>query len=191
MIPAKNSNPNLLTALVLACVMLSPTSRAVTPTSTASETPAPSPNPVVASSSLTLAEARVIIEGAVAYASNLKMRMAVVVLDDGGHLISADRMDGTSFNSERQAQGKALTSVLLLQPTSAVAELLTTAPNRFYGIMNMWPGQVYIVSGSLPIIVNNRLVGAVGVSGLPNNFDEKAAQAGIAAWQKYRESHSK
>jgi uncharacterized protein GlcG (DUF336 family) len=157
----------------------------------ASEAPAPLSNPVVSQSSLPLQEARIIIDGAIAYARDLKMRMAVVVLDDGGHLISADRMDGTSFNSEHQAKGKAFTSVISRQPSAAVAELMTTAPNRFYGIMNMWPGQVYIVSGGLPVTVNNRLVGAVGVSGLPSGVDEKAAQAGIAAWQKYREGQSK
>jgi uncharacterized protein GlcG (DUF336 family) len=54
-----------------------------------------------------------------------------------------------------------------------VAELMTTAPNRFYGIMNMWPRQVYIVSGGLPVTVSNRLVGAVGVSGLPSGVDER------------------
>jgi uncharacterized protein GlcG (DUF336 family) len=157
----------------------------------ASEAPAPSSNPIVSSASLPLQEARIIIDGAIAYARNLKMRMSVVVLDDGGHLISADRMDGTSFNSEHQAMGKAFTSIISRQPSAAVAELMTTAPNRFYGIMNMWPGQVYIVSGGLPLTVNNRLVGAVGVSGLPSGVDEKAAQAGIAAWQKYREGLSK
>ena len=157
----------------------------------ASEAPAPPSNPIVSSSSLPLAEARIIIEGAVAYARNLKMRMAVAVLDDGGHLISVDRMDGTSFNSGRQATGKAFAAVMTRQPTAAIADLLTTAPNRFYGIMNMWPGQVYLVSGGLPLAVNNRLVGSVGVSGLPSGVDERAAQAGIAAWQKYRESQNK
>ncbi len=119
------------------------------------------------------------------------MRMSVAVLDDGGHLVSVDRMDGTSFNSERQATGKAFTSIISRQPSATVADLMTTAPNRFYGIMNMWPGQVYLVSGGLPLAVNNRLVGSVGVSGLPSGVDEKAAQAGIAAWQKYRESQNK
>jgi glc operon protein GlcG len=157
----------------------------------ASEPAAPPSNPIVSSSSLPLQEARIIIEGAVAYARDSKMRMSVVVLDDGGHLISADRMDGTSFNSEHQAKGKAFTSIISRQPSAAVAELMTTAPNRFYGIMNMWPGQVYIVSGGLPLTVNNRLIGAVGVSGLPSGVDEKAAQAGIAAWQKYRQGQSK
>jgi len=157
----------------------------------ASEAPAPPSNPVVSQSSLPLTEAHIIIDGAIAYARSLNMRMAVVVLDDGGHLISADRMDGTSFNSEHQAQGKAFTSIISRQPSAAVAALMTTAPERFYGIINMWPGQVYIVAGGLPLTINNRLVGSVGVSGLPSGVDEKAAQAGIAAWQKYREGLSK
>jgi uncharacterized protein GlcG (DUF336 family) len=157
----------------------------------ASEAPAPPSNPIVSLSSLPLAEARVIIDGSVAYARNLNMRMAVVVLDDGGYLISTDRMDGTSFNSEHQAKGKAFTSIILRRPSAEVADLMKTAPERFYGIMNMWPGQVYLVSGGLPLTVNNRLVGSVGVSGLPSGVDEKAAQAGIAAWQKYRDGLGK
>jgi uncharacterized protein GlcG (DUF336 family) len=97
-------------------------------------------------------------------------------------------MDGTSFNSERQAKGKAFTSIISRRPSAEVADLMKTAPEGFYGIMNMWPGQVYLVSGGLPLTVNNRLVGSVGVSGLPSGVDEKAARAGIAAWEKFRES---
>jgi len=161
------------------------------PAASGSEPTAPPSNPIVSSSSIPLAEARIIIDGAEAYARNLKMRMSVAVLDDGGHLVSVDRMDGTSFNSEHQAKGKVFTSIISRQPSAAVADLMTTAPNRFYSIMNIWPGQVYLVSGGLPLTVNNRLVGAVGVSGLPSGVDEKAAQAGVAAWQKYRESQNK
>src|ERR671922_2397552 len=82
-------------------------------------------------------------DGAVAYARDLKLRMSVVVLDDGGRLISADRMDGTSFHLEHQAKGKAFTSIISRQPSAAVAGLVTNAANRFYGIINMWPGQVH------------------------------------------------
>jgi len=119
------------------------------------------------------------------------MRMAVVVLDDGGYIVSVDRMDGTSFNSVNQAIGKAFTSVLYRRPSAEMAELAKTAPERFYGIMNMWPGKVYIVSGGLPLVVDGKLVGAVGISGLPSGVDEKAAKAGIAAWEKHRESAKK
>jgi hypothetical protein len=71
----------------------------------ASEPTAPPSNPIVSSSSIPLAEARIIIEGAVAYARNLKMRMAVAVLDDGGHLISV--IGWTAPRSTRGARPRA------------------------------------------------------------------------------------
>ncbi len=154
----------------------------------AAEEPAPSRPPVLAPSSIPLPEARAIIEGAIAFARSQNMRMAVAVLDDGGYIVSVDRMDGTSFNSVNQAIGKAFTSVLYRRPSAELAELVKTAPERFYGIMNMWPGKVYIVSGGLPLVVDGKLVAAVGISGLPPGVDEKASKAGLAAWQKYRES---
>jgi glc operon protein GlcG len=170
----------LLLGLALGLLVLGASRQS--PAGSASEPATPPPsNPILAPSSLPLQEARVIIDGAVAFARNQNMSMAVVVLDDGGNLISADRMDGTSFNSEHQASGKAFTAVILRRPSADGAELLKTAPERFYGIMNMWPGRAYVVSGGLPLVVNNRLVGAVGVSGLPSGVDEKAAKAGIEA----------
>src|ERR1044071_183795 len=122
----------------------------------AAEPAEPPRAPVLAPSSISLPEARAIIEGAIAFAREQKMRMAVVVLDDGGYIVSVDRMDGTSFNSVNQAIGKAFTSVLYRRPSADIAELIKTAPERFYSIMNMWPGKVYIVSGGLPLGVGDR-----------------------------------
>jgi uncharacterized protein GlcG (DUF336 family) len=163
---------------------------AATPASAAEQAEPPRP-PVVSPSSIPLPEARAIIDGAIAFARSQNMRMAVAILDDGGYIVSVDRMDGTSFNSVNQAIGKAFTSVLYRRPSAELAELAKTAPERFFGIMNMWPGKVYIVSGGLPLIVDGKLVGAVGISGLPPGVDEKASKAGLAAWEKYRASAKK
>ncbi len=141
--------------------------------------------------SLSLQEARIIIDGAVAYARENKMQMTVVILDDSGQLISADRMENASFHLERFAKGKALASLILRDRTEVASELAKTRPDRFSGIMNMYPGQVYLVGGGVPLAVGNRLVGAIGVAGLPQGVDEKAAEAGIAAWNKFRESVKK
>ena len=157
----------------------------------AAEEAAPARTPVLAPSSIPLAEARAIIDGAIGFARSQKMRMAVAVLDDGGYIVSVDRMDGTSFNSVNQAIGKAFTSVLYRRPSADMAELVKTAPDRFYGIMNLWPGKVYIVSGGLPLVIDGKLVGAVGISGLPPGVDEKASKAGLEAWEKYRASAKK
>jgi uncharacterized protein GlcG (DUF336 family) len=175
--------PTLIVSLLIGIFVLS----AATPASAAEEA-APVRAPVLAPSSIPLPEARAIIEGAIAFARSQNMRMAVAVLDDGGYIVSVDRMDGTSFNSVNQAIGKAFTSVLYRRPSAELAELVKTAPDRFYGIMNMWPGKVYIVSGGLPLVVDGKLVGAVGISGLPPGVDEKASKAGLAAWEKLRQS---
>jgi uncharacterized protein GlcG (DUF336 family) len=86
--------------------------------------------------------------------------MTVVILDEEGQLISADRMEGASFHLERFAKGKALASLIMRDRTEAAAELSKTRPDRYFGIMNMYPGEVYLVGGGLPLAVGNRLVGA-------------------------------
>jgi glc operon protein GlcG len=152
---------------------------------------ADAPRPLAPPTALSLREARIIIDGAVAYARDKKLTMTVVILDEEGQLISADRMEGASFHLERFAKGKALASLILRDRTEVAAELAKTRPDRYFGIMNMYPGEVYLVGGGVPLGIGNRLVGAVGVAGLPQGIDEKAAEAGIAAWNKYREDMKK
>src|SRR5215468_3190922 len=138
-----------------------------------------------------LAEARVIIDGAVAFTRDQNLNMAVVVVDAAGNLVSADKMDGTTINNTRFAEGKAFASAILRQTTEVLANLAKERPDRYFGIMNMYPGKVYLVGGGVPLTVDGRLVGAVGVAGLPQGVDEKAARAGIAAWDKFRENMKK
>ena len=61
---------------------------------------------------ISLPEARAIIEGAIAYARDADLRMAVVVVDHAGNVVSADRMDGASLQNIRFAEGKAFASAL-------------------------------------------------------------------------------
>jgi uncharacterized protein GlcG (DUF336 family) len=144
------------------------------------------PPPKAPVPSITLAEARVIIEGAVAYAREQNMRMAVVVVDAAGNVVSGDRMDGASLQNIRFAEGKAFASALYRQSTDDLAGLYKTRPDRYFGIVNMYPGKIYLVGGGVPLAVEDRLVGGVGVAGLPEGVDEKAVMAGIAAWMKFR-----
>jgi uncharacterized protein GlcG (DUF336 family) len=150
---------------------------------------APPPSPPAPS--ITLAEARIIIEGAIAYARDQNMRMAVVVVDAAGNVVSGDRMDGASLQNIRFAEGKAFASALYRQTTDDLAALHKTRPDRYFGIVNMYPGKIYLVGGGVPLAVNGGLVGGVGVAGLPEGVDEKAVMAGIAAWTKFRETMRK
>jgi uncharacterized protein GlcG (DUF336 family) len=135
---------------------------------------------------LTLAEARAIIDGAIAFARGRNMHMAVVVVDPSGNLVSADAMDGVRINDIRGAEGKAFASAIFRETTQSLSELAKTRPDRYFGIMSMWPGKVYLVGGGVPLAIDKKLVGAVGVAGLPAFVDEAASRAGIAAWEKFR-----
>jgi glc operon protein GlcG len=144
--------------------------------------------PLIVPTSLTHAEARVIIDEALTFSRQRNILMSVVVLDNAGAVVAADRMDGVSGSTMEFAEGKAFASLNLRQTTEALGALAKTRPDRYFGIMNMYPGKVYLVGGGVPLVVNNRLVGAVGIAGLPQGVDEMAARAGMAAWDKYRAS---
>jgi uncharacterized protein GlcG (DUF336 family) len=140
---------------------------------------------------VTLAEARAIIEGAIAYAREGNMHMAVVVVDHAGNVLSGDHMDGAALQNIRFAEGKAFASALYRQTTEAMGELYKTRPDRYFGIINMYPGKVYLVGGGVPLALEGQLVGGVGVAGLPQGVDEKSARAGIDAWMKFRATMKK
>jgi len=96
-------------------------------------------------------------------------------------------MDGAALQNIRFAEGKAFASALYRQTTEQMGALYKTRPDRYFGIMNMYPGKIYLVGGGVPLAVDGKLVGGVGVAGLPEGVDEKASRAGIAAWMKLRE----
>jgi uncharacterized protein GlcG (DUF336 family) len=141
--------------------------------------------------SISLAEARAIIDGATAFAREGNMRMAVVVVDQSGNIVSGDRMDGAALQNIRFAEGKAFASALYRQTTEDMAALYKTRPDRYFGIINMYPGKIYLVGGGVPLVIDGKLVGGVGVAGLPEGVDEKSSRAGIAAWMKLRETMQK
>ena len=135
---------------------------------------------------ISTAEAHAIIEGSIAYARGKNLRLGVVVVDTSGELIAGERMDGAPGRNIMMATAKAFTSVMYRTTTAKMSELYKTSPDRYFGIMNLYGNKVYLVGGGMPLAVDGKLVGAVGVAGLPNGQDEAAATAGIAAWEKVR-----
>ena len=168
-----------LTAFMILALLLAPSASFAQPQSVVAARPTLAP-------SITLVEARTIIDGAKTFARGVNRLAAVAVVDSAGHLISLDAMDGVRPNDIRGAQGKAFASAIFRDTTQDLGEVYKTRPDRFFGILNMYPGQVYLVGGGVPLAVDGKLVGAVGVAGLPEFVDEKAARAGVAAWETYR-----
>jgi uncharacterized protein GlcG (DUF336 family) len=157
---------------------------------TFAQAPNPPPQPLTPAP-ITLGEARAIIDGAIAFARDANLRMSVVVLDQATNVVSSDRMDGAGVQNVHFAEGKAFASAIFRQTTQALADVAKTRPDRYFGIMNMYPGKVYLVGGGVPLTLDGQFFGAVGVAGLPEGVDEKAGRAGMAAWTKFRETMKK
>ncbi len=124
---------------------------------------------------LTLEAAKQIAAAAQTEAAKNKWTMVICVVDDGGHLIYLERMDGTQIGSVQVAQEKAVTAVRFKRPTKALEEAVAGGRS----VVMKLPGATPI-EGGLPIIVDGQLIGAVGVSGGPSLQDGQVAAAGVA-----------
>ncbi len=141
--------------------------------------------PKLPEQTISLAEARTIIDAAIAHAAEKNLRMGVVVLDASGEMVAGEHMDGASGRNIMFAAGKAYASVMYRATSASLSQLYKTSPARYFGIQNMYGNKVYLVDGGVPLAVDGKLVGAVGVAGTPGQ-DEDCAQAGITAWEKTR-----
>jgi glc operon protein GlcG len=137
---------------------------------------------------LPLEEARIIIDAAVALVKAEKGRAAIAVVDFNGNVISMDSMDGSSRFWARFAVGKAVGAVALQVDTAVSAEQSKTNPARFQSALSMLGGEVILIPGGLPLTVDGIIIGAVGSAGHRGDGDVRAIKAGIAAWEKFRQS---
>jgi len=137
---------------------------------------------------LPLEEARLIVEAAKAVVKAENGRAAIAVVDFNGNLISLDTMDGTSGFWVKFAIGKAVGAVTLQQTTAESGDQIKTNPQRFHSALSLMEGQIILIPGGFPLIVDNVIVGAVGSAGHRGDGDVRAVKAGMAAWEKLRQS---
>ena len=127
---------------------------------------------------LTLAEATRIIQGAIAKAEELNIRINVAVCDAGGRLQAFNRMDGARWAGVYGSQGKAVASVAGGRPSGQMEERADTPIYR--GIVAAEGGHMILSRGAVPIIRDGVLEGACGVEGGTGEQDEECAAAGVA-----------
>lgn len=125
---------------------------------------------------LTLAAARVVIDAAKTEATQQAWPVVIAVVDDGGHLIALERLDGAQFGSVEIAIAKARAAVAFKRPTKAWDDVLAAGRQAVLGLPGVVPTE-----GGVPIVVQGQIVGAVGVSGVTSPQDGVVAQAGAAA----------
>jgi glc operon protein GlcG len=122
---------------------------------------------------LTLDDCRKISAGAEAEAIRNKWIVCIAILDDGGHLLHLERMDGATPANADIAVQKARTAALTRRTSKAWEDRVAA------GRLAMLKMPVLPVQGGVPIMVEGACVGAVGVSGVQSHEDEQIAEAGI------------
>jgi glc operon protein GlcG len=125
---------------------------------------------------LTLEDAQRISIAARRTATENNWNVAIAVVDDGGHLISLERMDGTQKGSIRIAEQKARTAILFKRPTKAFEDAVLQGRPVF-----MTMPDVICLEGGVPLIRDGVFAGAIGVSGVKSSEDGVVAAAGAAA----------
>jgi uncharacterized protein GlcG (DUF336 family) len=133
---------------------------------------------------LTLAGARRIIAAAEVKAAEMKLKVNIAVVDDGGHLLAFERMDGARPASGYTAITKATTAATFRAPTGPVpAGTSTPDPLLNLSLQNAASasgGKLTTLYGGVPIIVDSQVIGGVGVGGGTGEQDAEMARAGIS-----------
>ena len=129
---------------------------------------------------LTLDAAKVVLEGAEAYAESIALPMDIAVADDTGFLLAFSRMDGARLTSVEIAISKAFTAACTRRGTHEYAPLAGPGGPAF-GVHVSNGGRFMIFGGGLPILIEGQCVGGVGCSSGSPEQDQAVAQAGIDA----------
>ncbi len=127
---------------------------------------------------INLEQARKIAASAQAEAKKNEWAIVVSIVDSGGNLVLLERMDNTQIGSVEFSQDKAKSAVAFRRPTKSYEEKLALGGENLKILAIR--GAV-AVEGGLPIIIDGKIVGGIGISGATSAQDGIAAQAGLAA----------
>jgi glc operon protein GlcG len=125
---------------------------------------------------LSLEDAKRVAAAARAEAEKNGWAIVIAVVDDGGHLMYLERMDGTQKASSRIAEEKGRTAILFKRPTKAIEDNVQEGRTVMMGL----PGAVPL-EGGVPLMKDGQFVGGIGVSGVQSFQDGIVARAGAAA----------
>lgn len=103
--------------------------------------------------------------------------VSIAVVDDGGHLLWLQRLDGAAPVSSHIAPAKARTAALGRRESKAYEEMINQGRMAFLSA----PELAGMLEGGVPVVVDGHCIGAVGVSGVKSAEDAQVARAGIAA----------
>jgi glc operon protein GlcG len=128
---------------------------------------------------ITLDGAKAILAAAEAEAAKNKWTVAIAVVDESGNLIAFHKIDDTQVGSVDIAVGKARTAARMKRPTKALEDAVAGGRTVMLAVEGITP-----LEGGVPVMLDGRVIGAVGVSGVTSQQDAQVAQAGAAALRK-------
>lgn len=123
------------------------------------------------------ADVKAIAAAAEAEALKNHWAVTIAIVDDGGHLLSLQRLDGAAPISSHIAPEKAKTAALGRRESKIYEDVINGGRVSFLSA----PAIKAMLEGGVPIIKEGQCLGAVGVSGVKSNEDAQIAKAGIAA----------
>ena len=115
---------------------------------------------------------------AIAEAAKNNWNMAVAIVDPAGNLVYYEKMDNTQLGSANVAIDKARTAVLFKRPSKAFQDALAAGGDsvRILRLQGVVP-----IEGGIPLVMDGKIVGAIGVSGATSAQDGQCAKAGADA----------
>jgi len=138
------------------------------------QTPPPSPP---YGEPITLENARKVLQAAQAFAVGKQWTVVVAIVDTGGNLVALEKIDNTQIASIEVALAKAKTANNFKRPTKALEDAVAGGGVGLR-VLSL-PGAVPIEGGD-PIVINGKIVGAIGVSGMSAAQDGEVAKAALA-----------
>jgi uncharacterized protein GlcG (DUF336 family) len=124
---------------------------------------------------LTLDDCKKMIAACEAEARKNNWNVAIAILDDGGHLLALQRLDGASPANAEIATRKGRTAAISRRSTKMWEDRIKD------GRLSVLKMPVLPVQGGIPIMYQGECVGGIGVSGVQSHEDEQVAQAGANA----------
>ena len=126
---------------------------------------------------LTIDNARAMASAAEAEALRNGWAVTIAIVDDGGHLLWLQRLDGAAPVSSHIAPGKARTAAVGRRESKVYEDSINQGRTSFLSA----PTLEGMLEGGVPVMVDGHCIGAVGVSGVKSSEDAQIARAGIAA----------
>lgn len=162
-----------LLLVVAALAVAAPAWGQTPPTAAPATAPAP---PLSYGAPIGLEAAQALIDRAIEAGRARGFRLAVAVVEPSGELVAFGRMDDVQYGSIAVSQAKARSAALFRTATAVTEERLAGGRMALLAIDGMVP-----VAGGVPIVVDGRVVGAIGVSGASSAQDDEVARAAIAS----------